>query len=306
MMTQMRRITARIIHSHLFYFLLTSAQAQTTTSPAIALITSANFVGYTSADNNWSPTFCPTSSTWYETGTWGRCCPITASGANCGIWTSCSDHSIIFQSGRSTTTCNSPMSVCRTALILQNSDDKSPATYVGCGTGNWTAYRTPPQALVITITASSPATTNSPSSSTPTTSSPTSTSTSTPQPSSSKGWIAGVVLGPIALIAIAGLLWYIWILRRKQPQRQGSTEAIMQGALGGYPPSEPRQSYQQVPGYMYEQPYEQSYGQYYDPHKQAYDRATGVSLNAGAPIELSSTLVPVEVPAEPISPKNSR
>ena len=198
------------------------------------------------------------------------------------------------------------MSVCRTALILKNSDDKSPATYVGCGTGNWTAYRTPPQALVVTLTASSPSTTNSPSSSTPITSDPTSTSTSTPQPSSSRGWIAGVVIGPIALIAIAGLLWYIWILRKKQPKRQGSTEAMVQGALDGYPQNDPRQSYQQVPGYTYEHPYEQPYGQYYDPHKQVYDQPMGMGVNVGGLVELSSTQVPVEAPAEPMSPKNKQ
>ena len=198
------------------------------------------------------------------------------------------------------------MSVCRTALILQNSDDKSPATYVGCGTGNWTAYRTPPQALVVTLTASSPFTTNSPSSSTPTTSGPTSTSTSTPQPSSSKRWIAGVVIGPIALIAIAGLLWYIWTLPKKQPKKQGSTEAMMQGALGGYPQNDPRQSYQQIPGYPYEHPYEQPYGKYYDPHKQVYYQPIGMGVNVGGPVELSSLQALVEAPAEPMSPKKKR
>lgn len=305
-MAQIRHITTGILPSYLFCFLFASAQAQTTTSPAVALITSANFVGYTSADHHWSPTFCPASSTWYETGTWGRCCPTTASGTDCAMWTSCSGHSIIFKSGGSTATCNSPMSVCRTALILKNSEDKSPATYVGCGTGNWTAYRTPPQALVVTLTAPSPSTTNSPSSSTPITSDPTSTSTSTPQPSSNKGWIAGVVIGPIALVAIAGLLWYIRILRKKQPKRQGSTEAMMHGALGGYPQNDPRQSYQQVPGYTYEHPYEQPYGQYYDPHKQVYDQPIGMGVNVGGPVELSSTQVPVEAPAEPMSPKNKQ
>lgn len=51
-----------------------------------------------------SPTICPASSTWYETGTWGRCCPTTASGTDCVMWTSCSGHSIIFKSGGSTAT----------------------------------------------------------------------------------------------------------------------------------------------------------------------------------------------------------
>ena len=78
----------------------------------------------------------------------------------------------------------------------------------------------------------------------------------------------------------------------------------MQGALSGYPQNDPRQSYQQVPGYTYEHPYEQPYGQYYDPHKQVYDQPIGMSVNAGEPVELSSTQVPVEAPAEPMSPKN--
>ena len=48
------------------------------------------FYGYLANESIGSPTFCPASSTWYETGTWGRCCPT---GTGCAIWTSCSGHS---------------------------------------------------------------------------------------------------------------------------------------------------------------------------------------------------------------------
>jgi len=81
---------------------------------------------------------------------------------------------------------------------------------------------------------------------------------------------------------------------------------MMQGALGGYPQNNPRRSYRRVPGYTYEHPYEQPYGQYYDLHKQVYGRPMGMGVNVGGPVELSSTQVLVEAPAEPMSPKNKQ
>ena len=78
--------------------------------------------------------------------------------------------------------------------------------------------------MATTTTAASISTTAAPSlSESQLTSTSTATSTSTPNPgpgSKSKAWITGVVVGPLAAVAIAGLLFWIFKLKRNQSQLQ--------------------------------------------------------------------------------------
>ncbi|KAF2810486.1 uncharacterized protein BDZ99DRAFT_476645 [Mytilinidion resinicola] len=297
----------RLLQLYLSTYLLSVVRAQTTTAtPTISLITDAKFIGYwsptTSGGSAWEPQYCPSDSTWYETSTWGRCCPTSVTNADCSMWTSCASTSLIFESGGGSATCGTANSVCRTATISQDSNDQKPFLYIGCGASNWTAYRTPPEAVVITRTPTAKSTGSS-SIGTATTSSETSSATSTPKKNSdSKIWIAGAVLGPIFLAAVAGLLWYIWMLRKREARKRDESAAPMIAPAGTYNPgADPRASYQSA---YYQQPYQQNpFGDqayaYKSPDLQQQPIQT-------APVELSSVQAPVEAPAEPMSPVERR
>ncbi|ORX97857.1 hypothetical protein BCR34DRAFT_607119 [Clohesyomyces aquaticus] len=312
---------ARLLVPFAASLVLRSAYAATITSAApFSLITAVNFVGYTEYGSSWSANFCPADSTWYQTSTWGRCCPTTVAGSDCGIWTTCLDRSVIIQEGGRNATCSSDNSVCRTAVISQDATDSHPFLYVGCGTGNWTALRTPPIAAVRTITSVASQTESNV---IPTTAPPSRTAASTPsntgstttggeaaqtsgskseKGSSSKGWIAGAVIGPLAVAVIAGLLFYIW--RLKKSKKPDPSAAPMMGTQPAF--AQEGQAY--YPQNAYAQTAYGGYQQPYDPSQQNFAGANKMPFYAGqgmpqTPVEIGSTPMhqtPVEVAAEPI------
>ncbi|KAF2741193.1 hypothetical protein EJ04DRAFT_117000 [Polyplosphaeria fusca] len=275
--------------------------AQTrTSSVAVALITDPGFMGYTSKSDKWSANFCPKSSTWSHTSTWARCCPTATSKGACSIWTSCIGQSIIIAQGGRNATCSGANPTCRTAVVSEDENDQSPLSYVGCGSVNWTAYRTPPAAVIKTLTsiATNIEDENAPSATDST--NPTSDSNS----SSSNAWIAGAVLGPLGFAIIAGLLVYIWRLK-KAGQQDDSTMPMMGDPNAGFGQGQsydPRGSFPD---------YQQSYDA--QPHSYfagvakmpSYTDAsmTGTPI---APIELGAVSAPIEVSAEPPSPDAHR
>ncbi|KAF2465868.1 uncharacterized protein BDR25DRAFT_80523 [Lindgomyces ingoldianus] len=292
-------------------FLPSAYAATTTTSAAIALITDSDFIGYTSDGTTWSANYCPSSSAWYQTSTWGRCCPTTTTNSACGIWTTCLDKSVIIEKGGRNATCSGANSICRTAFISQDSNDQNPFIYVGCGTGNWTAFRTPPAAVVKTLTSIAMQTdgdnipTTALSDKTPSNTSPAPSATHSSESgggSSSKAWIAGAVIGPIALAVIAGLLFYIWSLKRSK--KEDPSAAPM---MGQQPVFAQGQEYhpQGSPytGMGYQQPYDQQHPEYYaGGNKMPYYADQGMAGIQHAPVEIDNTQIQ-EAPAEPMSPQ---
>ncbi|KAF2177229.1 hypothetical protein K469DRAFT_697430 [Zopfia rhizophila CBS 207.26] len=308
-MAQDRNRGTRLLLPFLAFSLFTSTNAATTAaSAAMPLITDSDFIGYTSDGSTWSANYCPKSSAWYQTETWGRCCPTTTTNAACGIWTTCLDRSIIIESGGRNATCSGQNAVCRTAFLSQDGNDKNPFLYVGCGTANWTAFRTPPAAVIKTLTSIA---TNTEGGNIPTTSAASGATATNPGPtptrindsdqggSSSKAWIAGAVVGPIALAVIAGLLFYIW--RLKKSKKEDPSAVPMMGPAMAYNP--------QASPYGYQQPFEQQHTEYYGgAAKMPSYSDQGIAGTPNAPVEIGGSnqiqRAPVEVPAEPVGPKN--
>ncbi|ORY06391.1 hypothetical protein BCR34DRAFT_616973 [Clohesyomyces aquaticus] len=115
------------------------------------------------------------------------------------------------------------LSICNTAFIFENTGDSNPRTNIICGDSsvNWSFYRNIPESFTQTPASrtSIPALTTTPSSSS---TSPSSSPTNPPpasKNSSSKAWIAGVVVGPLIGIAlVAGII--LLLLRRKKKASQ--------------------------------------------------------------------------------------
>ena len=123
--------------------------------------------------------------------------------------------------------------------------------------------------------------------------------------SSSNAWIAGAVLGPIALLVIAGLLIYIWRIKKTDKQDPSAVPmighqqpAFAQGTAY-YPQGDPYGNYNQ--------PYNQSYNQqgteYYGGAAKTQYADQGYAGTPFQPVELTGEVRPVEAPTEPARPK---
>lgn len=206
-----------------------------TPAPVVELLKKQNdnrFLGYLSYLGGYTSENCDVGGTYYQHGGYAGCC--TTTGAACNFPIGCVSGSLVYTYTTGTVTggtyaCSAlytepsevSQTVCATAFIFENADDSNPYTDVFCGESavNWSYYRVKPTQTASSISSAAATTTFTPSTAA-LTSSPTSTSTPThtsaPAPSKSKAWIAGVVVGPIALIAIAGLVTYIFFLKKKQ------------------------------------------------------------------------------------------
>jgi len=256
--------------------------------PAFPLITSPlslarrdhpAFVGYssTSGDSSYHPASCNSGDFWSTSSTFGGCCPSRyESEGGCQAPTSClGDLQLV--SG-SAFTCTDSGYSCNTDFVFQSVGDATPILWVGCGTGpQVNFYVTPPTvaATTTTTTATSISTTAAPSL---TKSQSTSASTATPTPTpgpKSKAWIAGAVIGPLAAIAIAGLLFWIFKLKRNQSQPQNPPVSASQD------PSAFQQPYQTPPPRFSPQfPYQQP--QMFQATKPPLFPASGAPLVADA------------------------
>lgn len=162
---------------------------------------------------------------------WGGCYATTYVQSTSTLMYGCSEVSSLGSQVGGVTSCDNS---CITQTIYQTFPTIDPLTNYFCADAwdAFTVYRTIP-----VTTSSSSSSTSSSSSSTPSqTSTPTSTSstssttpsqtqTSVPTPSSSKAWIAGPVIGVLALIAL--IAFVLWFLRRRR-QRANNNATTQQ------------------------------------------------------------------------------
>ncbi|KAJ4359126.1 hypothetical protein N0V95_002450 [Ascochyta clinopodiicola] len=130
--------------------------------------------------------------------------------------------------------------------MYENQQDSSPQTNVNCGVSslNWSYYRVQPEDAKTTSQSSAPrsttAATTSDAGSDNAPATPSLIPDTTPKKkSSSKAWIAGVVIGPIIGLALIGFLAWFCIRRKK---RSNPTAAA---ATGAAPPSNTYNTYPQ-------------------------------------------------------------
>ncbi|ORY09531.1 hypothetical protein BCR34DRAFT_370682 [Clohesyomyces aquaticus] len=224
-----------------------------------------NLLGWTLYKGTWSSETCATGGTYYQSGSYARCCSTTA--PSCNVVIGCVDGSMIYApstaSTKTTIACSSiwtdltdrSYTVCNTAFYFENMQDSNPHLNIFCGVDpvNWTFYRSKPPDITSTTPSRTYSTPSSSATPTPTpTSTPTSSTTAapiqstTPKKPSSKAWIAGVVIGPLAAIAIAGLVAWIVILKRKN-KKQAATPGPPPIPYQSFPPElktqPPRESY---------------------------------------------------------------
>ncbi|OCK74062.1 hypothetical protein K432DRAFT_398394 [Lepidopterella palustris CBS 459.81] len=184
-----------------------------------------SFVGFYSTSSNYSAIYCASTETWTTSNSLGNCCATTG---GCTLYFGCASFNQLLYSPRNTATCATDYG-CNTATVFYGS---TPISQVVCFNEYWkaaTMFRD------ISLTSSS-------SSSTPASSNLASTPTFTPSPStsvsksSSKAWIAGAVIGPVAAFAIIAVLsFWIWKLKR----RQNPTGEVKYAAHEPYTPNVP-------------------------------------------------------------------
>ncbi|KAH7121175.1 hypothetical protein B0J11DRAFT_59100 [Dendryphion nanum] len=224
------------------------------------------FMGWVSYSTGWSSRQCDIGGTLYQSGDYWRCCATSV--ASCNVPVGCISGSLIYSfatgtASRRTYACTDIYSdpadrsftICNTGFMFENTLDSGPQTNVFCGISsvNWSYYRVKPEetsAVASSVTSSSPKSTPA----TPTATGQTSPSASPinqpqiEQKSKSKAWIAGVVIGPIAGIAIIGLIAWIFLIKKK---KKNAAAAGAPPGVGGaeaappYNPASPQQGYQQ-------------------------------------------------------------
>lgn len=255
--------------------------------PALPLITSPPslarrghpaFIGYfsTSGDSSYHTSSCPSSDFWSTSSTYGGCCPSSyESDGGCTPYTSCFGDSLV--AGDSAYSCTDSGYSCNTDYVLQSVGDASPILWIGCASRSQLYFYATPPTVAATTTAATSISTTATESSTKSQS----TSASTPSPAvgpKSKAWIAGAVIGPLAAIAIAGLLFWIFKLKRNQSQPQNPPVLAFQNqpAFQQPYPTPPPQFSPQLP---YQQP------QMVQATKPPRSPASGAPLmaNAGSP-----------------------
>ncbi|XTI86267.1 hypothetical protein V2W45_1380691 [Cenococcum geophilum] len=182
----------------------------------MALLTPPNqqFIGYYPAGGTSpSPHSCNSDSLFTTSGTYGDCCAITAAsfgGGGCAFATGCAGATGVLVSPASVLPCTGD-GQCHIQTIFSNFPVDIGITKAICVENTFSAftlYRSYPSLT----TSSSSTLSTSPTVS----SSSTLTPTPAPAPKSDKAWIAGVVIGPIAAVVIAGLVGWIIILYKRQ------------------------------------------------------------------------------------------
>ncbi|VUC28533.1 unnamed protein product [Clonostachys rosea] len=198
----------------------------------------SEIIGYASVDGSYTASSCPPGSTLKWEDTYGGC--VATSATEYAIWSSCEAESILVAS-KTKYQCGA--SVCYTALIFEDLDDKSPRSVYGCSAE-------PHQASLYIATTGTDATSTSSTSNTSTQTFSTKKSTAgvvestrTQDPASTAStsgtgtgvsgldsglgsseskdrdlkWIAGPIVGGLVGIVIVGLLiWFILRRRRRQ------------------------------------------------------------------------------------------
>ncbi|KAF9693921.1 hypothetical protein EKO04_007981 [Ascochyta lentis] len=228
--------------------ILTPSDPTITPGPQIDLLRKQNddrYMGWLSYDGAWSTQRCDAGATYFQSGGHWRCCATTAAG--CDIPQACVNGNLIYSISSTALTipCTSAYSaltdrsftICNTAFMYENQQDSSPQTNVNCGVSslNWSYYRVQPEEAKTTsqpsAARSTTAATTSDGSGDSAPASPTLPSQPTKKKSSSKAWIAGVVVGPILGLALIGFLAWFCIRRKK---RSSNTTTAAAGAPNPY------------------------------------------------------------------------
>ncbi|UPX20720.1 uncharacterized protein EKO05_0010945 [Ascochyta rabiei] len=213
-----------------------------TPGPEIELLRKQNddrYMGWLSYDGVWSTQRCDAGATYFQTGGHWRCCATTAAG--CDIPQACVNGNLVYSISSTALTipCTSAYSaltdrsftVCNTAFMYENQQDSSPQTNVNCGVSslNWSYYRVQPEDAKTTSASSAPRSTTaaitSDGSGDNAPANPTLIPQATKKKSSSKAWIAGVVVGPIIGLALIGFLAWFCIRRRKRSNTTATAAA---------------------------------------------------------------------------------
>jgi len=224
--------------------LMSSSYGATSSMPFNTDEQDAQFIGF--YINPTGTTRFSAQSAWVTSGYYAGDCP-DLNGPTCSVATQCVDKTLTFNDG-GTSSCEGFMS-CNTFMIYHTSPNGLPsATNIACRS-NWAAdtfYRelnqptissgaSPPSSHrpVITMTTKRLTRTTKVRLTRTTTNTPTtsvrSTPTNTTPSSQNKSWIAGVVIGPIAAIALVVLVLWLVPLCRGRP-------GLVQHLLGYWPP----------------------------------------------------------------------
>ncbi|KAJ2975915.1 hypothetical protein NQ176_g5246 [Zarea fungicola] len=178
---------------------------------------------------------CP-QGTFTTSGSYATCC----NSSKCPMPTACSSNKLGFDNF-AVVSCASP-ATCQTMSILPAPGAKSPVVSSIFCAQVWLAYEVYRDTKVISSTSTTSASTSASAGATPSsnsasvTTSATGTGTPTPTPSptaaasSSKAWIAGAVVGPVAGIALLGAAF--WFFRRRNTKIHEPANEIQE--IGGY------------------------------------------------------------------------
>jgi len=198
------------------------------------------FIGFYSefGETTWDTARCAVSSSWTVSGSYGRCC---SSGLSCDFATRCSsDYAMV---AGSSVLCSY---TCNTDYIYASTGGSFSTKWVGCAYGYTSTlfYETAPATAVVNTFGASTDTTDG-------VSRPTVTVLPSPTPTptirkkkKSMIWIVGVVIGIVAIFAIAGIIACILITRKKKKAR-AALAAGQGNTLGNAPPGNFQQPMQQ-------------------------------------------------------------
>ncbi|KAF2113396.1 hypothetical protein BDV96DRAFT_601559 [Lophiotrema nucula] len=204
------------------------------------------FIGWYSWEGTWTSDRCNLGGTLYQSADKYRCCTTTLASCNGPI--GCIGGSLIYTYTTGTVTratyaCtevytdpeDASFTICNTGFLYENTGDSSPQTNVFCGVSslNWSYYRALPETSSATPTSTSRSTPSSTPASTTTISSSSTTPiglaapthTSEPGPKKSQAWIAGAVVGPVAGLALIGLLLWFFLVKNKEKDNNAPVAA---------------------------------------------------------------------------------
>ncbi|RDL37100.1 uncharacterized protein BP5553_04533 [Venustampulla echinocandica] len=219
--------------------------------------TDTRLIGYysESGDLSWQTGRCVVGMTWTTSNSYGKCCSTSRGCGQNDFATRCSGDYAMYPDGP-----YSCSNTCNTDYIYQSTNVASPTLWIGCNyIGPQTNFY---RALPATVTSATNPAASSASNSGAKTTAPTVTvpapkSTSTPTVSRVKrnlAWIAGVVVGIIALLVICAIIIFIIISKKRKRAR-----TLAAGGSGGAGAPPAQQQYMPPGQQQYMPPGQQQY-----------------------------------------------
>ncbi|KAL0939760.1 uncharacterized protein CTRU02_206369 [Colletotrichum truncatum] len=179
--------------------------------------------------------YCPLKQTHITSGSYATCCPS----ASCKMVTACRDNTLYSDSGTGRFCGTRAGDQCGTVSIYQNYPSGEPImTHIHCRLSTWGTIMYRELGATMTARSTAAATETDPLiTEPPATSAPSDTPAPGPSESqSSKAWIAGAVIGPLAGIAIIGLVVFM-VWRRRRRGAAGRDDPRKNGDLAEAPDS---------------------------------------------------------------------